>query len=194
MLAARRTCSAPCRASGSSCLPSGVAACGRSFQLFAGMRPRRLSLRGARALDAAGLTINEITAKTLEHYLDSFERLDRMLASAEARRNNALREIDRHRSAVGPAVRQAIDEAEDVEVYRVQPSIWQNEPISKWSFESPARQRRFGDRPVPSVRCRARWRATGYQACPKKAIGRICHFYYHLTYEEVFSCRHATLS
>ena len=70
---------------------------------------------GSRALDAAGLTINEITAKTLEHNLDSFERLDRMLASAEARRNNALREIDRHRSAVGTAVRQAIDEAEDVE-------------------------------------------------------------------------------
>ena len=29
---------------------------------------------------------------------------------------------------------------------------------------------------------------------PPKAIGRICHFHYHLTYEEVFSCRHATLS
>ena len=38
-----------------------------------------------------------------------------MLASAEARRNNALREIDRHRDAAGAAVRQAIDEVEDVE-------------------------------------------------------------------------------
>ena len=69
----------------------------------------------AAALDKAGLTIDEVTAKTLEYKLDSFEQLDRMLASAEARRNNALREIDRHRSAFGAAVRQAIDEAEDVE-------------------------------------------------------------------------------
>ena len=39
------------------------------------------------ALSAAGLTIDEVTAKTVESKLDSFERLDRMLASAEARRN-----------------------------------------------------------------------------------------------------------
>ena len=67
------------------------------------------------ALSAAGLTIDEVTAKTLESKLDSFERLDRMLASAEARRNNALREIDRHREALGGAVRQAIDEVQDAE-------------------------------------------------------------------------------
>ena len=67
------------------------------------------------ALHKAQLSVDDVTAKTLECKLDSFERLDRMLASAEARRNNALREIDRHRSALGVAVRQAIDEAEDVE-------------------------------------------------------------------------------
>src|SRR5271166_1739349 len=37
----------------------------------------------------------------MESKLDSFERLDRMLASAEARRNNALHDIDRHRQALG---------------------------------------------------------------------------------------------
>jgi hypothetical protein len=67
------------------------------------------------ALTAAGLTIDEVTAKTLESKLDGFERLDRMLASAEARRNNALREIDRRREALGGAVRQAIDEVQDAE-------------------------------------------------------------------------------
>ena len=67
------------------------------------------------ALDKAGLTTDEVTAKTLESKLDSFERLDRMLASAEARRNNALREIDRHREALGGAVRHAIDEVQDAE-------------------------------------------------------------------------------
>ena len=66
-------------------------------------------------LTRAGLTIDEVTARTLESKLDSFERLDRMLASAEARRNNALREIDRHREALGATARQAVDEVEDVE-------------------------------------------------------------------------------
>ena len=67
------------------------------------------------ALAKAGLTIDEVTAKTLEKKLDSFERLDRMLASAEARRNNALREIDRHRDALGGGVRRSIEEIEDAE-------------------------------------------------------------------------------
>ena len=63
----------------------------------------------------AGLTVDEVTAKTFESKIDVFERIDRLLASAEARRSNALREIDRHRDAAGAAVRQAIDEVEDVE-------------------------------------------------------------------------------
>ena len=54
-------------------------------------------------------------AETLSRTIDSFERMDRMLASAEARRNNALREIDRHREALGAAMRRAVDEVEDVE-------------------------------------------------------------------------------
>jgi hypothetical protein len=66
-------------------------------------------------LTKAGLTVEEVTAKTMESKLDSFERLDRMLASAEARRNNALREIDRHRDALGGGVRRSIEEIEDAE-------------------------------------------------------------------------------
>jgi hypothetical protein len=63
----------------------------------------------------AGLTIDDVTAKTLSSQMDDFERIDRMLSSVEARRNNALREIDRHREAAGAAVRRAIDEVEDAE-------------------------------------------------------------------------------
>jgi hypothetical protein len=69
----------------------------------------------ARALAAAGLAIDDVTATTLERNIDKFERIERMLASAEARRNNALREIDRHRSAYGAAIRRTLDEVEDVE-------------------------------------------------------------------------------
>jgi hypothetical protein len=50
------------------------------------------------ALAKAGLTIDEATAKTLEKKLDSFERLDRMLASAD-----------------GGGVRRSIEEIEDAE-------------------------------------------------------------------------------
>jgi hypothetical protein len=69
----------------------------------------------AGALRKAKLTIEDVMAKTLASEIDSFERFDRILASSEARRNNALREIDRHRAALGGAVRQAIDEVQDAE-------------------------------------------------------------------------------
>jgi hypothetical protein len=67
------------------------------------------------ALNKAGLTIDEVTAATVESKLESFERLDRMLASAEARRNNALREVDRHRDVLGAGARRSIEEIEDAE-------------------------------------------------------------------------------
>jgi hypothetical protein len=69
----------------------------------------------AGTLQKAQLTIEDVMAKTLEGEIDSFERFDRILASSEARRNNALREIDRHRAALGAALRQAIDEVQDAE-------------------------------------------------------------------------------
>jgi hypothetical protein len=81
-------------------------------------------------LTKAGLTIDEVTAKTLESKLDPFERLDRMMASAEARRNNALRELDRHRETLGVAARRAIDEVEDVEFRDVETGETDGAPAS----------------------------------------------------------------
>ena len=71
------------------------------------------------ALKRAGLTIDAVTAKTVETKIDSFERLDRMLASAEARRNNALREIDRHRNVLVTQVRRSNEPIEDAEIREV---------------------------------------------------------------------------
>ena len=85
----------------------------RSEKLAAGDKSARQKVDSI--LTKAGLTIQEATAKTLDSKLDSFERLDRMLASAEARRNNALREIDRHRDTLGGRVRRSIEEIEDAE-------------------------------------------------------------------------------
>jgi hypothetical protein len=73
-------------------------------------------------LKKAGLTMDDAMAEAFAKEIDSFERFDRMLASAEARRNNALREIDRHRSAFGAAVRQVVDEVEDAEFRDVEPA------------------------------------------------------------------------
>ena len=66
-------------------------------------------------LKKAGLGMEDVMAEALSSAIDDFERIDRMLASSEARRNTSLREIDRHRSTLGAAVRQAIDKVEDAE-------------------------------------------------------------------------------
>jgi hypothetical protein len=64
---------------------------------------------------SAGFTIDEVMAEAFAEVIDPFERIDRLVASAEARRNNALCEIDRHREAFGAAVRRGVDEVQDAE-------------------------------------------------------------------------------
>ena len=69
----------------------------------------------AEMLKKAELTMDDVMAEALAEVIDAVERFDRMLASAEARRNNALREIERHREAGGAAMRRAVDEVQDAE-------------------------------------------------------------------------------
>ena len=71
-------------------------------------------------LKNAGFTMDEVMAEAFAAVIDPFERIDRLLASAEARRNNALREIDRHREALGAAVRRGVDEVQDAEFQDVE--------------------------------------------------------------------------
>ena len=78
----------------------------------------------------AQLSIEDVVAEAMESKIDTFERIDRMLASAEARRNNALREIDRHREALGAAMRLAIDEVQDAKFRDVETGEESGEPIS----------------------------------------------------------------
>jgi hypothetical protein len=65
----------------------------------------------ATSLDAPRWPVG-IGPEAFAEEIDSLERFDHRLAIAEARRNNALRAIDRHRSALGAAVRQVVDEVE----------------------------------------------------------------------------------
>jgi hypothetical protein len=66
-------------------------------------------------LAQVGLTMDAVMAQTLSKKLDDVERIDRMLANAEARRHVALREIDRHRAAVAARLRAAAEAIEDAE-------------------------------------------------------------------------------
>jgi hypothetical protein len=66
-------------------------------------------------LKKVGLGMEDVMAEAFSSKIDTFERIDRMLASSEARRNNALHEIRRHREAFGAAMHRAIDEVEDAE-------------------------------------------------------------------------------
>ncbi len=91
---------------------------------------KRAQKEVAGALQKAQLTLEDVMAETLESKIDSFERFDRMLASSEARRNNALREIDRHREVLGAATRQAVNEIEDAQFRDVETGVVNGETLS----------------------------------------------------------------
>jgi hypothetical protein len=67
-------------------------------------------------LVAAGSGLEGVVAEGLCIEIGNVERIDRMIMAAEARRNAALREMDRHRVTLGPRLRQAVLEAEAQEV------------------------------------------------------------------------------
>jgi hypothetical protein len=75
-------------------------------------------------LAARGLTMELAAARGFEARIGTFERIDQMAMAAEARRNSALRELERHRASFAQALRQASDEvieAEYQDVKQTQP-------------------------------------------------------------------------
>lgn len=61
------------------------------------------------------LMTNLLEANSLADCIDRVERVDRLAATAEARRNAALREIERHRSSFAQNLRRTINDVEDAE-------------------------------------------------------------------------------
>jgi len=55
-------------------------------------------------------------ARTLSENMDDIDRIDRMTMAAEARRNAALREIERYRENFGRRLRDAVDALEGDEI------------------------------------------------------------------------------
>jgi hypothetical protein len=66
-----------------------------------------------KTLTCAGLTIDNILAQTFSLKMNDIERIHHMMALAEARRNAALHEIDRHRETLGQKLRRAARQLED---------------------------------------------------------------------------------
>jgi hypothetical protein len=73
-------------------------------------------------LSAKGLTMDVADARALAANIGAFERIDAGIMNLETRRNAALREIERHRSNFGSALRRATDDVIDAEYRDVSPA------------------------------------------------------------------------
>jgi hypothetical protein len=60
--------------------------------------------------------VERFEAQTLSQDLDPIERIERMIALAEVRRNNALHQIERHRATFSNAQRRNVQQIEEGEV------------------------------------------------------------------------------
>jgi hypothetical protein len=70
-------------------------------------------------LTSSELNMEDVMAQTLALKLDEIERIDRMTMNAEARRNAALHEIERHRASVAQALRLTVNNIEDAQFEEV---------------------------------------------------------------------------
>jgi hypothetical protein len=66
-------------------------------------------------LALAGLTMDKVIAQTTASELDKIERFNRLIASAEGRRNALLREIEHHRAPFAQRLRAEIHKIENAE-------------------------------------------------------------------------------
>jgi hypothetical protein len=66
-------------------------------------------------LTSAGLTMDDLTAQAVAQELDKIESFNRLIASAEWRRNTLLREIERRRASFAQKLRNEVHKIEDAE-------------------------------------------------------------------------------
>ena len=96
----------------------GVDGVGPTFPMWHA-REVRLVRQWTNFSTTVGSRSTHVTAETLSAKLDDVERIDRMIANAEARRHVVLREIDRHRAAVAARLRAAAEAIEEGEFEEV---------------------------------------------------------------------------
>src|SRR3984893_3666412 len=73
-------------------------------------------------LAGAGVSMDSPAANALAEEFDYIERIDRLTTIAENRRNASLREIDRHRAALGESLRRSVQDIEDGEFEVIEPT------------------------------------------------------------------------
>jgi hypothetical protein len=73
-------------------------------------------------LQRAGVSMDDLLADVLSQHLDEIERIDGLIASAESRRNAALREIDRRHALLGETLRRSMQEIEEGEFEVIEPA------------------------------------------------------------------------
>jgi hypothetical protein len=89
-------------------------------------------------LAAMGVGMEAVMAATLSIKLGDIERIDRMTALAESRRNAHLREVDRHRASLALRLRRAADDAaraDDAEFAVIEAGREANETIASSGVE-----------------------------------------------------------
>ena len=74
-------------------------------------------------LAAAGKSMDDMSVDALENpdFMDAIERIDRLTAIAETRRNDSLHEIERLRTPLGQAMRRSVQEIEDANLPLIEP-------------------------------------------------------------------------
>lgn len=83
-----------------------------AVKLARGWRQNLARKNTEQILEQTGLSLDSAVAHTLVAHINTVDTLDRMAATADTRRNSALREIERHRETLGLRLRQ---EAEKIE-------------------------------------------------------------------------------
>ena len=72
-------------------------------------------------LTDAGVSMDRFMAYALVQKLDDIERIDRLITTAESRRDASLREIERRRAVLGETLRRSVQEIEDGEFEVIEP-------------------------------------------------------------------------
>ena len=73
-------------------------------------------------LAGAGLSMDRFMARCTLQKLDDIERIDRLITTAESRRNASLHEIERRRAVLGETLRRSVQEIEDGEFEVIEPT------------------------------------------------------------------------
>ena len=81
-------------------------------------------------LAAAGVSMDRFMANALVQKLDDIERIDRLITTAESRRDASLHEIERRRAVLGETLRRSVQEIEDGEFEEIETTPAQGKNVA----------------------------------------------------------------